>query len=233
MSYLDHLPAVFREADATQSGFLSDYLSGFEAVLTGAGEPADPALEELLDGIGDPDRPVLTGLERYFSPLPPADTVEPGRHQAPAEFLTWLATWVALVLRADVSEAKQRLLIANAVPLYRERGTRRGLEKLLKLYDVGAVIEEGLESMQIGVHSTIGVDTRLGGGTPHHFRIRASIATPDPDVLEATRERIAAIVDAEKPAHTSYDLVIDAPEMQIGVRSTIGVDTMLGSDKPS
>jgi phage tail-like protein len=230
MSWIDHLPAVLRESDPDDPQLLEGLLAGLEAVLTGAGDPRDPGLEELLDGIGGPDQVALAGLERFFSPLPPAATAFPERHQAPPDFLAWLAGWVALALRADATEAQQRALIANALPLYRERGTKGGLERLLALYDVGAVVEEDLDALQIGVHSSIGVDTRLGGGAPHFFRVLVSLPVTDPGALAATRRRLAAIVDAEKPAHTLYTIEIDTPTMQIGVRSTIGVDTMLGAE---
>jgi phage tail-like protein len=230
MSWLEHLPATLREPDPADPGFLEGLLAGLEAVLSGAGDADDPGLEELLDGIEGPDQTALTGLERFFSPRPPAPTAFPERHQAPVEFLDWLAGWVALSLRADVTEAQQRALVANAVPLYRLRGTREGLERLLALYDVGAVIEEDLDAFQIGVHSTIGVDTRIGGGAPHYFRVRVSLPLTDATALEAMRRRLRAIVDSEKPAHTVYTLVIETPTMQIGVRSTIGVDTMLGAE---
>jgi phage tail-like protein len=230
MSWIEHLPPVLRETDPDDPGFLEALVASFEAVLDGAGDPDDPGLEELLDGIEGPDQVALAGLERYFSPQPPAATAFPERHQAPSEFLDWLAGWVALSLRGDITEAQQRALIANAVPLYRLRGTKAGLEQLLALYNVGAVVEEDLDALQVGVHSTIGVDTHLGGGAPHFFRVRASLAQADPEALATMRRRLSAIVDAEKPAHTFYTLVIETPAMQIGVRSTIGVDTMLGAE---
>jgi phage tail-like protein len=228
MSYLDDLPAIFAEDAPDDPGFLAAFLRGIEAVLTGVGDGTAPGLEEVLDGIDGPGGRILGGLERYFSPLPPPGATDPQLQQAPAAFLDWLGGWVGLVLRADVTEAQQRALIAAAVQLYAVRGTKAGLERLLSLYDVGTTIEEDLDAFQIGVHSTLGVDTRIDGGPPHYFRVRASLPVSDPARLEATRLRIRAIVDAEKPAHTFYDLVIDTPEMQIGVRSTIGVDTMLG-----
>jgi phage tail-like protein len=230
MSWLEHLPATLREPDPADPGFLEGLLAGLEDVLAGTGDAGDPGLEELLDGIEGPDQTALSGLERYFSPRPPGATAFPERHQAPAEFLDWLAGWVALTLRADVTEAQQRALIANAVPLYRLRGTKAGLEKVLALYDAGAVIEEDLDAFQIGDHATVGVDTRIGGGAPHFFRVRVSLPLTDADALEAMRRRLTAIVDAEKPAHAFYMLVIETPTMQIGARSTIGVDTMLGAD---
>jgi phage tail-like protein len=221
MSYLDYLPAVYRE-DPDASAFLAAYLRGFEHVLTGAGDPGDPGLEEVLDGISAPGAPALAGLERYFTPLAASSGLQAG-----SEFLEWLAGWVALSLRQDATEAQQRRLVANAVSLYRLRGTAAGIQGVLAAYDIGVEIDEDLEAMQIGVHSTIGVDTRIDGGAPHVFRVRAHVADPGERVTLA--QRITAIVDAEKPAHTTYQLTIDTPVLQIGVTSTIGVDTVLGS----
>jgi hypothetical protein len=119
------------------------------------------------------------------------------------------------------------------VSLYRLRGTAEGIRQVLAAYDIGVEIDEDLEAMQIGVHSTIGLDTRVNGGAPYAFRVRANLAVADPHQLAALTQRITAIVDAEKPAHTIYELTIDTPTLQIGVTSTIGVDTMLGSPPSS
>jgi phage tail-like protein len=227
MTYLDYLPAVFGE-DADAAAFLGRYLSGFEQVLTGAGNAGDPGLEEVLDGISGPAGPVLGGLQRYFTP-----TAASAGLQTEPQFLPWLAGWVALALRQDATEAQQRRLIANAVSLYRLRGTAEGIRQVLAAYDIGVEIDEDLEAMQIGVHSTIGLDTRVNGGAPYAFRVRANLAVADPHQLAALTQRITAIVDAEKPAHTIYELTIDTPTLQIGVTSTIGVDTMLGSPPSS
>ena len=46
------------------------------------------------------------------------------------------------------------------------------------------------------------------------------------------QEVVTAIIDMEKPAHTFYVLDVVTPIFQIGVHSTIGVDTLLGSKAP-
>ena len=226
MTYLEYLPAVYQEgADPDQSAFLSDYLLAFEQVLTGVGNASDPGLEEYLDGISGPSGPVMGGLERYFTPIAASELL-----QTDSEFLPWLAGWVALVLRQDATEAQQRRVIANAVPVfYRLRGTAEGIRQVLAAYDIGVEIDEDLERMQIGVNSTIGVDTRIDGGAPNEFRVNAYLPVADPTQRVALAQRITAIVDLEKPAHTFYELTIDTPVMQIGVTSTIGVDTILGT----
>jgi len=36
------------------------------------------------------------------------------------------------------------------------------------------------------------------------------------------------VIELGKPAHTDYELAIVSPILQLGVHSTIGVDTLLG-----
>ena len=104
-SYLDYLPAIFR-----QDPFIGQFLLAFEAVLSGTG--AQPGLETTIGGIA-----------RYFDPA-----------AAGPEFLPWLAGWVTLSLRADWDEQTQRSFIQKIVPLYKLRGTRDGLWQMLNLY---------------------------------------------------------------------------------------------------
>lgn len=193
-SYLDYLPAIFR-----QDAFLGCFLLAFEKTLS--------SLEEQLDGI-----------HHYF---------DPGKTSV--EFLEWLSGWVALSLRADLNDDQRRDFIAKAVPLYHLRGTNPGLETLIQIYTaLPPVIDEFNTSFQIGVHSTIGVDTVLDGGAPHFFKVTIRLATPDPGERKRMQEVVTAIIDMEKPAHTRYKLEVVTPVLQIGVHSTIGVDTLLG-----
>jgi phage tail-like protein len=205
--YLDYLPAVFEEdTEGGEPGWLERYLRGFEAILTGLGNPATPGLEEQLDGIPGTLSPVMAGIERLFEPGPKL----PPSRRAPDEFLPWLSEWVALSLRADIGTDRQRVLIANAVRLYRLRGTKAGLEELVGIYALAATIEEPAD------------------GPPNHFRVTIRLGTPDPAQRVAQERIVRAIIDAEKPAHTYYSLVIQTPVLQIGKTSHIGVDTLLG-----
>jgi phage tail-like protein len=224
-SYLDSLPAIFRESSEDDPEFLGRFLLAFEHVLTGVGEADRPGLEETLDGIADPATGELrlAGVYRYFEPGPKA----PEEQRAPAEFLEWLSGWVALTLRADLDELRQRDFIARAASLYRLRGTKRGLEEILRIYTrLGVSVEELQGRMQVAV-SRLGKDSFLGGGAPHFFRVIVRLATTSPAEISYQRQVVRAIVDAEKPAHTHYVLEVETPSLQIGVHSTVGVDTLL------
>lgn len=234
-SYLAYLPAIFQPADgAGDDGggeFLGRFLLAFEQVLTGLGDRDEPGLEELLDGITNGGRPVLAGLQRYFDPGGSLDDSEEDLRyrRAPREFLGWLARWVALSLRADMDEASQRALIAQAVSLYRLRGTRLGLEKMIQIYTtLPPRIDELSTMFQLGVTSTVGVDTWLDGGGAHFFLVTLQFLDPDLEARARKRELARAIIDMEKPAHTYYELQEIQPIFRIGVNSTVGVDTLLG-----
>lgn len=213
-SLLRSLPGVFQEdRDGRKPNFLGRFLLGFEKLLLGLGDPAERGLEEIVNT-----------LYRYF---------EPGEHlpegeRAPREFLSWLAGWAALVLREDWDEQRQRNLIANAVQLYRMRGTKKGVEDFVKVYTVlGVQIDELNLPFQIGVHSTVGVDTFLGGGAPFFFKVKVFLPVSQPAERKRQLEVAAAIVDLQKPAHTYYSLSVETPKFQIAVHSTVGEDTLL------
>ena len=227
--YLDYLPAIYRQgAEVDQPNFLGRFLLAFEQVLTGLGDASEPGLEEILDGIVHPEgggQSLLAGVQRYFDPGPGL----PEQERAPSAFLEWLAGWVALTLRADLDELRQRDFIARAASLYRLRGTKAGLEESISIYTrLFPTIDELSSPFQIGVHSTIGVDTWLDSGGPHFFKVTLRLPTTDPEQMSHMREVATAIIDAEKPAHTHYVLVLETPTLQIGVHSTVGVDALLG-----
>ncbi|HEX9374160.1 MAG TPA: phage tail protein [Roseiflexaceae bacterium] len=228
--YLEYLPAIFQmpesqdDQGAPAAPFLGRFLLAFEQVLTGLGDVESPGVEEILDGIppSQPGGPARAGVQRYFDPGPGLDVDD--RLRAPREFLEWLAGWVALAPRADIDELRQRDLIARAVSLYRLRGTKRGLEEMIRIYTrLAPTIDELSTPFQIGVHSRIGVDTWLDGGVPHFFRVTIRLPTLDPARIQTVR----AIIDTEKPAHTFYYLDSQIPTLRIGVTSRIGVDTLL------
>ena len=110
VSYLEYLPSVYKE-DYVNRDFLDRFLAIFESLFFEIDFTIDH-LSKFFDAAG-----------------------------TPAEFLEWLGSWVAASQRGEesagkkkVSEAKQRKFISRAVSMYRDRGTRRGLENLIFLY---------------------------------------------------------------------------------------------------
>jgi phage tail-like protein len=206
-SYLQYLPSIFSE-----DPFLGRFLLAFEQVLSGLtgakGEPHE-GLEE-----------TIAGVATLFDP-----------NETREEFLPWLAGWVALSLRADWNIEQQKNFLADLVPLYRSRGTKANLIKLLGIYTIGTpTIDEGdIATMQIGMRSTIGKDTRIGEPPAHFFRVKVNLGKiTDDKERERQQQTARALIDLQKPAHTSYELIIASDTMKIGKRSRLGKDTLIG-----
>lgn len=220
-SYLNYLPAIFSE-----DSFLGQFLLAFEQVLTGV----DAATGEPQQGLEE----IIANLSKLFDPSTINTLI--ADEKTLKDFLQWLAGWTALSLRADWDTGQQQRFLAQIVPLYRRRGTRENLAELLKIYTgLLPIIEEAPDRpFQIGVNSTVystlnANTAQIGGGIPHYFRITAYMGSSTSEELERQRLIIRALVDLQKPAHTYYDLTVLTDTMQIGRRSTVGVNTLLGS----
>lgn len=207
---LKSLPAIFQEDQ-----FLSDFLLAFEKILIG--RDPEPGVAFQFVGLEE----TIAGIATIFDP-----------RETPENFLAWLSEWTAFTLRADLDIPKQREFLANIIQLYRHRGTKKNLQKLLKIFTIGdpVIMETDVGEFQIGVHSTIGEDTYIGGGAPHFFRVTIALHRDTPEAQARQMEIAHALIELEKPAHTYYELEAHYPSMQIGRYSTIGVDTLLGTE---
>jgi phage tail-like protein len=234
-SYLEHLPAELRRGP-----FLGRFLLAFEAVLSGGvdlaaeleGAPLDPALEADLGREGLEQ--LIARVHEFFDP-----------DRAPEDFLPWLAGWVAASLRDDWTPATKRAFIGQIVPLYRERGTRIGIERVLRLSGEDAKVIDFADGLDDAAEAK---EFNLGAGPPppHFFGVLLTINEPKPDdpqqpgaELARRVRRVCAIVDREKPAHAYYALRIRYPAMRInnapksnpafGAGITVGKTTILGT----
>jgi phage tail-like protein len=208
---LQYLPAIFSEAP-----FLGRFLLAFEHLLAGRPGASEPGQS-------------FTGLEETIAEI--SALFDP-RHTR-EEFLPWLAGWVALSMRDDWTTEQKRNFLADIVPLYRSRGTKENLIRLLRIYTSGApTIDEGeFKTFQIGTLSRIGVDTIIGEPPAHFFRVKVTLRGTTNDAVRQRQLQIArALIDLQKPAHTSYTIRISSNTMKIGVRSTIGKDTLIGDE---
>jgi phage tail-like protein len=188
--YVQYLPAIL-QADP----FLQRFLLAFEQILTGTPTPAGqcPGIVEKKSSVGL--EAVLDEIQTYFNP-----------QKTPAEFLPWLAGWVALSLRDDWEEATKRTFLQRIVPLYQLRGTRLGLECILSLY---------LESLGFS-DKAIKVQIFEAADYPAHF-FQVQLTLPKTEQPKYWQQvRIArAIIEQEKPAHTYYALRILTPTMRL------------------
>lgn len=190
---LDSLPAVYRAADL--SGELHQLLGVFEAILLGCQDRGRPGIEEEIDAIA-----------RHVTPL----SATPGDPDTLCadRFLPWLAGWVTFSPHALFGPAQLRRIIAEIVPLYARRGTRGYLERLLRLgFDEIASVDIDDASgpgLRLG-RARVGEDSVLARDSPFWFRVVLGLRAGVQPVA-ALDERVRALIDFAKPAHTAYEL---------------------------
>ncbi|MDH6113648.1 phage tail-like protein [Kitasatospora sp. MAP12-15] len=142
-----------------------------------------------FDDVLAPVFAVLDCLDSYWAP-----------EVAPADFLDWLAGWVAAETsaRADGEPAplaERRALVAEAIPSHRLRGTARGLVERLRQLDVEAeVIDSGGSSWSATPNGPL-------PGTP---RPAVLVRVRTADRSAASLRRIEALVERERPAHVDF-----------------------------
>ncbi len=156
----------------------------------------------LFESFWGPIDQQIRGMHYYFDPK-----------LTPPEALPWLAQWVDVVLDERLSLAQQRHLLSTAAAHYRKRGSRQGLIEILEIYTgvTPIIIEHTARNFQLGPTALLGPNVALGtSNQPHAFTV--VLRLPPPASESAGRElerRLAAIIEAEKPAHTVYTLRIE------------------------
>jgi phage tail-like protein len=199
-SSLNDLPAPYRE-DTESAAFLDRFLSYFDTVFAEI-----EARHVGVPALFDPD-------------AVPAD-----------EFLDWLASWFDIAFLPEWPEATRREMVAEAIAMYRRRGTVAGLRRMLQWHT--GVAEP---SPAIIEHFRVREPIFIAGGPlaptapAHAFTIVLPAAAASDDTARARLERVIA---AAIPAHTRYDLRLVEPGITIGRQSTIGIDMLIGSIQP-
>jgi len=225
---LQHLPAIYSTWDdwyhreEGEEPALRPLLAAFEEVLFGREDKAGLVEEgaahiqrelEMLFGCED-----QRGLEQKIARLDGLFNPE----QTPRKFLPWLAQWVALSQYQNLPEAQLRKLIANIVPLYSYRGTKKYLEQLLDYFipeNTEVVInDQELPGLTLGT-SKVGLDSWLGVDRPFWFvvTLRAQVDTSDPaelaNVKQKLEDSVRPVIELAKPAHTAYQLLVELEEL--------------------
>ena len=141
-----------------ENDFLGRFLKGFEAIW----EPREQRQDH---------------IERYFD-----------ARTAPAAFLPWLASWLDLPIDPDWPEARVRNLVAEAMEIFRWRGTRYGLAEI--------------------VRASTGLDAEITDSPDAPFVFRVTIRVPAGGSID--RPLVDSLIRTHKPAHTGYVLDVQS-----------------------
>jgi phage tail-like protein len=153
----------------------------------------------IFEEILSPIEKTIDTASYYFDP-----------EMTPSSFISWLSSWVGMVIDERWPEEKKRQLIKSAIDLYRWRGTRRGLSEHIRL--VTGYVPEIVEGVQNSGKDVL-VESQSGENQnetkdvmkAHCFAVTLRINKKD--VIDA--DIIRAVIEAQKPAHTSYTLKIN------------------------
>ena len=104
---------------------------------------------------------------------------------APIEFVNWLSSWFTIAFDPTWSEDQRRRLLSEAHQIYARRGTRWALSRVLEIYtgQIPEIIDQN-DDLE-----------------PHTFSVKIPVSK-----RKSNPVLIEAIIDANKPAHTSYEL---------------------------
>ena len=231
-SYLRFLPAAFAGGGMTQR---RDIVRAEEVDQRRFGHTDEVTATQVRGVDADAMRRLLfifqhmmTGVVDTISDIPSLTdplTCDP-------RFLPWVASWVGFTLDEGLPLHQQRELVRRAIRLYRTRGTRMGMEEMIRVLTAAPVSVSAREKPQPFV---LGGATLAGGATPSeryqkdeppaHYLYRSeraginffALVLERRDRFEArfrqrapaVLRRIAQVVTDEKPAHVTFTIRFD------------------------
>jgi hypothetical protein len=173
----------------------------------------------------------------------------------PDELLPWLASFMGLVLDERWSAAQQRTLIAELANLWRAKGTVCGLSRFIEIcVGVRPIIIEKFRLRGGGgtvlgsdcepfTSSVLGAGFRIGGSVSDAAKgplapseIQDAFATHAhrftvmiPAALGGEQlETVRSILEAQRPAHTLYDVCGIGAGMRVGTALHVGWSSIIG-----
>lgn len=129
----------------------------------------------LFQNVWEPLEQRQDHIDMYFDP-----------RTSPANFLPWLASWLDLSFNQHWPETRRRRLLAEAIDLYRWRGTRYGLVRMIEVC-TGSTPEVNDNPAQ-----------------PYTFDVKITL----PKGSDIDKNLIDELIQAHKPAHAGYRLEV-------------------------
>jgi phage tail-like protein len=174
-------------------------------------------------------------------------------HSTPQETLAWLASFAGLVLDRRWPDGARRQLVAEAYSLFRRRGTKWSLERILQIYlgrapvivetwqlrGLGGTVlgtqPDGLPAPHVGAvmrsSGTLGRFT-LGGLQPGDDSYRAAahrFTVLIPSTLSSEGYAVVRdVLDMHRPAHTMSGICQLGAGMRIGTQLRVALTTFVG-----
>lgn len=186
------------QADFTSKAFLESFLSIFETFFSNMDDK-------------------IFSFSKYID-----------ARSTPDDFLPWLASWVGLRLDQRWSNEDVRRFIEEAPDLYKKRGTRDGLEKILLTYlntDKSNIMIFEQFQFEYLTETIRDFYSRwyFRGNNAYTFCVLLNSSIVDEKKLEIVK----SIVENEKPAHTMGYIDVFEPWFYLGMNAFLGINTPL------
>ncbi|UJF34082.1 phage tail protein [Paenibacillus hexagrammi] len=141
-------------------------------------------------------------------------------------YLEWLGRWLAISDRDSWGEVKLRQLIREAPTLYKLRGTREGLIRMLRIYTgTEPFLLEYFQFKQMQETSELRrLFEQLYGDNPYCFCV---MLPPEYVRTDQQRMTIESIIEDGKPAYTDGKLIVLQPWMYADMHTYLGINTYL------
>ena len=161
------------------------------------------------------------------------------------DFLTWLASWLAVAFDENWTEAKRRAFLELVPELYKKRGTREGLKELIQIYteEVPIIFEHFQLNCIEQNEENKKIWTTLFGDCLYTFcvllnplqikyesgDVNQNVSQISGNLVQATNElnTVRRIVETEKPAHTDAGVNILQPWIYLDMHSYLGINSIL------
>ncbi|MDT8913122.1 phage tail protein [Amycolatopsis sp. PS_44_ISF1] len=119
---------------------------------------------------------------------------------APEEFVRWLSTWFGVLLDESWPLSAQRAVVAEAVELFRMRGTLAGLRRHL------AVVVDGEVEVTESGGTSWSLRPRPEPAADQEHWVRVVVRPRHPPSLSDAA--VAAVIRAAKPVHVRHTLEV-------------------------
>ncbi|MHB9757322.1 phage tail protein [Streptomyces sp. BYX5S] len=239
-TYLRHLPELYQQPTG-HGDFLARWLTIFETAF----DDLHSGIEELptlFDPMAAPPAHLPRLADWLAVPLPPGapdplrrrllrDAARADARRGTAAGLRdaiHVRTGVDATVDEPVVHTDWWALPGSAPTPPSGTPTGLGLDTVLAAADPqGAVIGSSavLDGSVLAAHDAYA--SHLFAEVAHRFTVRYRTDRADDAHGERTAAAVRAVVDAEKPAHTTYHLCAIEPRMRLGVQDRLGVDTVV------
>ncbi|WP_219837876.1 phage tail protein [Paenibacillus sp. R14(2021)] len=145
---------------------------------------------------------------------------------AEGPYLKWLGSWLGIEVDEHWNDDQIRRFIREAPQLYRYRGTRRGIEKMVEIYTGSKPhIVEYFEYKMMRESAELRQLTDMLYGM--HACSFSVLVTTEQAPTEKHRHMLQRMLDEQKPAFTEARLIVLQPWMYLDMHTYLEVNTLL------